>query len=284
MVDTYRKWIGMFLAVFFSFCLWSGGKSCGQVQAAGHVFDEAGIFSGSETKKLEKLAQEMEETYDMNYLLMTAEEAWGMSSAELAEDFYETQGYDKNGRRGGAVFLIDFDNRELYVATNGDMIYYLTDERIERICDAGYDYASEGEYGQAMTAMLEQTAVYMKKGIPDHQYTYDTETGRVVRYKSLSAGEFGMAAAIALAAAALVCFLVYRRYSSVEKYEYAVGQNGDMDLTGKEDRLVNQFVTHRRIVREPPRGGGSGGGSFSGRSSTHTSSREGTFGGGGRKF
>lgn len=252
--------------------------------AAGYVFDEAGLFSGSETAQLSEMAAKLEETYHMNFLMLTVEDAQGRSSRDVAERFYENGGYDSDGKRGGILLLIDLDNRELNLVTNGEMILYITDAREERIYDAGYEYAAEGDYGKAMTAMLEQTASYMKKGIPDNQYTYDTETGQIVRHRSISTGDWLIAVGVALGCALSACVFLHRRYRRVEKYEYSLGQNADIRITGKEDRLVNQFVTHRRIPKDPPPGSGSGTSSV-GRSSTHTSPGGGTFGGGhGRKF
>ena len=262
--------------------LFAGSVVC--AQASEHVFDIADLFSTSETNRLSELAEELEETYDMKFLMLTVDDAQGRSSRDAAEYFYESGGYDSNGKRGGSVLLIDLDNRELNLVTNGEMILYITDAREERIYDAGYEYASEGDYGEAMIAMLEQTAAYMKKGIPDNQYTYDTETGRIVRHRSISLSDWLLAAGIAVLCASFACFFLYRRYRRVEQYEYSIGQNADIRITGKEDRLVNQFVTHRRIPRDPPPDGGSGG-SSAGRSSTHTSGGGGTFGGGhGRSF
>lgn len=255
-----------------------------RVWAAGYVFDDAGLFSDAETAQLTQTASELEETYNMNFLMLTVADAQGRSSRDAAERFYENGGYDSDGKNGGIVLLINLDNRELNLVTNGEMILYITDAREESIYDAGYAYASEGDYGGAMLAMLEQTAACMKKGIPDNQYTYDTETGQIIRHRSLTAGDWLLAVGVPLCCAAFACVILYWRYRRVKKYEYSLGQNADIRITGKEDNLVNQFVTHRRIPKSPPPGSGPGS-SAGGRSSTHTSHGGGTFGGGhGRKF
>lgn len=278
--DTYGlKGAAFFIIVF----LWMVFLP-GTVLAESGVFDKAGLFSHSETIQLEALARELENEYKMNFLVLTTDEAYGMSSAEAAEAFYEENGYDTNERNGGIVLLIDMDNREMNLVTNGDMIYYITDSREERIYDAGEEYIRDGEYGKTMYAMLHQVQVYMEKGIPDNQYTYDAETGKIIRHHGITSGEWLLALAAALFTAAAVCLVLYRKYTVVPKYEYRIGQNAGMNLTGKEDRLVNQFVTRRRIPKNPTgNGGGSTGGG--GRTSTHTSSGGGSFGGGhGRGF
>lgn len=249
-----------------------------------HVFDAADLFDVQQVQEMETLAQKLEDEYKMNVLLLTTWENYSGSSAALAEAFYEDENYDTNGRRGGIVLLIDIENRELCLVTNGDMIYYITDEREERIYDAGYAYAAKDAYAEAMLAMLQKTADYLEQGIPDNQYTYDTETGRIVRHRSLDAAELLLAFGAALLAAGAACYGVCRKYSAVKAFEYDVSRNADMHLKNKRDQLMNQFVTQRRIPRNPPHTG-DGSGSGGGRTSTHHSAGGGTFGGGhGRKF
>lgn len=61
-------------------------------------------------------------------------------------------------------------------------------------------------------------------------------------------------------------------------YRYPYRQNAQLDLTERQDQLVNSFVTTRRIPKPSNNNGGGGGGS------TTNSSGGGTFGGGGRSF
>lgn len=256
--------------------------------AQSSVFDRAGLFSGKECKELEELAQKLEKKYKMNFLLLTTAEAGGLSASQYAEAFYEDEGYDTNGKKGGIVLLIDMDNREMNLVTDGNMIYYITDEREEKIYDAGEASVRRGEYGNAMYAMLKKTEEYMEAGIPGNQYVYDTETGKIIRYRSVTVSEALIAFAAALLCAGTPCIVICRRYSSVRKYEYEISQNAGMELLKKEDRLVNQFVTKRRIPKSTSSGGGGGGGRSSGgggRTSVHRSSSGRSYGGGhGRKF
>lgn len=141
-------------------------------------------------------------------------------------------------------------------------------------------YASDGEYGEAMTAMLEKTLEYMKSGIPENQYSYDTETGEITYYHSLTGEDVLMAFLGALLAAALVTVILYRSYKIVKKYRYSTEQNARLTITAQNDHFVRQFETHRKIENES-----SGGGGDSGRTSTHSSSGGHTYGGGsGRGF
>lgn len=244
------------------------------------VQDDAQLFSDSEVQQIETLAKEIETSWQMNVLVMTCDDADGRESNEVLEETYEEYGLESNDAKGGIALIIDMDNRELNLVTERDMIHYITDYREESIYDVAQKYASDGEYGEAMTAMLEKTLEYMKSGIPENQYSYDTETGEITYYHSLTADDVLMAFLGALLAATLVTVILYRSYKIVKKYRYSTEQNARLTITAQNDHFVRQFETHRKIENESSSGGGD-----SGRTSTHSSSGGHTYGGGsGRGF
>lgn len=282
---TKQTRTGVFLALLFVLLLAFGMGADAREKA--DVFDNAGLFSAYERSSIRELAKELSDEYEINVVVLTADDTYGNSSRDYMEDFYEEEGYIDNGARGGIVFIIDMDNRELNLVTSGDAIYYITDEREESIYDAGISYASVGDYGNAMYAMLQSAQQYFERGIPDRQYVYDEETGRVVRHRAVSAGEAVISAALAALAAFICCFTVYRGYGTIKPYEYSLDGNADFRLNGRVDTLVNQFETVRRIQEPRPPGGGgrSSGGSHPGRTTVHHSSGGHSYGGGhGRKF
>lgn len=252
------------------------------VHAESGVYDNGALFTSSEVQELETDAAEVAQKYNMNIILLTTDDAQGMSSAEFAENFYESNGYVDNSAKGGIVLLIDMDHRELNLVTYDDMIYYITDEREERIYDAGFDEVADGEYGESMSDMLDAVEDYLEDGIPGNQYTYDVETGEIIRYRKLEGVEIAIAFAVALIGALIPCLILWRKYSVVEDFRYSVNENADMDLKVKEDHMIDMVVTKRRKPKPQSSGGG---GSSSGRSSVHRSSGGHRVGGGhGRKF
>lgn len=249
------------------------------VSAEYRIQDDAQLFSDNEIQQMENLSQEIQDQYQMNVFIMTCDDAGGKDSNEVLEDTYESYGLESNDEKGGIALIIDMDNRELNLVTERAMILYITDYREEQIYDAAQDYASNGEYGEAMIAMLEKTQEYLQDGIPENQYTYNTETGEIVRYHSLTFLEVMLAFFTALIIASVVSLLLYRSYTVVKKYRYSPSQNAKLNITAQNDRFVNQFVTHRRIEHDHSSGGDSG------RTSTHESSSGHTYGGGhGRGF
>lgn len=92
------------------------------------------------------------------------------------------------------------DNRELCISTEGKMVRYLTDSRIEAVLDDMYGYAAAGDYYQAAGAFVEDLEVCYDNGIAADQYNYDSETGKISRYRSVRWYEalFALAAAAGL--------------------------------------------------------------------------------------
>ena len=142
-----------------------------------------------------------------------------------------------------------------------------------------------------MDSFLSDVKSYCRAGIPGNQYNYDTDTGKISRYRSIRWYEALMAFGISGFVAGSVCLTVKRRYSmeedrnQVRNLNMAYRAEARFRYDGQEDRLVNQFVTSRVIPRSTGtsnHGGGSR--SSSGRSSTHRSSSGRSHGGGGRKF
>lgn len=250
------------------------------------VFDQAGLFTAGETQALEEKISQLRAEWDMDFVVLTTDDAQGQTARDYGDGFYAEHHFGVGKDYSGLLILIDMDNREMHITTSGDMIYYLTDERIESVLDIAYPYLTEGDYANAAYAYLGGTEQYLQAGIPKGQYTYDEETGEIVRYRSLTPLEAG----ISLAAAAAVSLLRRQRVVSGARlkphpYAYNAAANSHFAFLDQQDVFLR--TDQRRIpLNTGPRGGsgGRGGlGSGSGRSTIHHTGGR-SFGGGGRKF
>ena len=259
----------------------------GKAQEPERVFDYAGIFAEGEKDLLEETITQLREEMKAEVVVLTVKEAGGRSAQEVADGFYFDQGFGEAYHENGILFLVDMDNRELYLGTYGSMIRVLTDKRIERILDKVYAAAASGQYGQAALAGISEAGEYFRKGIQSNQYIYDTETGKISRYRSIRWYEALFALAASGAVAGLVCLGVVRQHRMEEPYREGEGLAYRTDcqfrFQNPKDTLVNTLVTHVVIPRDPPQSAGGRGGGFSGRSSTHSYGGH-QAGGGGRKF
>ena len=154
------------------------GEKAGDVR----VFDQADLFLEEEEKELQQAIDALREKMDMDAAVVTAEENPGSAQA-YADDFYEAHGFGTGSGHDGALLLIDMDNRELCISTEGKMVRYLTDSRIEAVLDDMYGYAAAGDYYQAAGAFMEDLEVCYDNGIAADQYNYDPETGKISRYQ-----------------------------------------------------------------------------------------------------
>lgn len=243
------------------------------------VYDGAQLLEKADAVEIQSALAALEDKTGWELMVLTIEDAAGNSTREYSEEFLDgnLSGDD------GIVYTIDMDNREVYIATTGDAIYYLTDARIEDVIDEGYSYVTSGDYAEAFLEMIDATGDWYDAGIPSDQYTYDTDTGEIVRYqepKTLKWYEILIAFAIAAGVFAIVFTGVLGKYRlKWGTYKYDFHGNSRLNLKHKEDRFVNQFVTHRHIPKQTSSGGSSGS-----RSSVHSGSGGRSYGGGGRKF
>ncbi|MGL5436223.1 MAG: TPM domain-containing protein [Lachnospiraceae bacterium] len=251
------------------------------------VFDQASLFTDSDIAELESSAAAIRKTIKMDVVIVTSTDAGGKNSRNYADDFYEKGGFGTGKNHNGVLFLIDMDNRELYISTEGDMIRFLTDDRINTMLDHVYDYAGQAQYAEAAKVFLVDTLAYYHKGIPGG----DTETGTISRYYSIRWYEVLIALSVSVGCGLLACLNVKRQYAmkaerkQAGNYNMAYRANASFAFRNRNDVLTNTFTTKRVIPRSTGSSGGSRtGGSTSGRSSTHRSSSGRSHGGGGRKF
>lgn len=247
----------------------------------GDVYDDAELLTEQEIDALNEKIAALKETTGWNIYAVTTEDAVGKSAAAYADDFFDSHSPEQED---GVAALIDMDNREIYLSTCGEAIRYLTDERLDYILDDAYEEISAGYYADCLSAMIDGVSQYYDRGIPENQYNYDEETGKISVYHSITLWEAVIAIVIAAGTFAVVFGGIVGKYRlKFGNYEYEFRRFSRMNLENNRDVLVNSTVTHRRIPKNTG-GGGSSHHSSSGRSTTHHSSSGRSHGGSGRKF
>lgn len=250
------------------------------------VVDQAGLFSAGEVEQLQALcAQAVEET-GLDVVIVTTEDAEGKTARAYADDYFDYNGYGTGSDYSGILFLIDMDNREIYLSTCGLAIRYFTDWRIERMLDDLYLYVSEGDYNGAGRAFTQQVKNYVAAGIVEDQYNYDTETGESDSYHRENVWQqLGKKALVAIPIAAVLMAVVGLYVKAANGKKVTVQENtylinNSFHIAEQRDMFLRESVQRRRIQNNSSGGGGSGGG----RSSTHSGSSGRSHGGGGRRF
>lgn len=243
--------------------------------ASDTVDDQANLLTPEERTELSNQADAINEKIKGEVFILTTN-----TNTEEPRDFADMQLMDRVGKdNNGALLLLDMNQREIYLSTSGNMIDYLTDKRVDKILDSVTAAMKDSDYYQAGANYLYDTNDFVDAGVPGGSYRVDEKTGKITRYKSIRPFEFIIGLIVAAVAAIAFFVSVRLRYQlKTGTYRYPYRQNAQLDLTERQDQLVNSFVTTRRIPKPSNNNGGGGGGS-----STH-STGGGTFGGGGRSF
>lgn len=260
------------------------------------VFDNGGLLEPEEREELEKKLTSFREEWQMDLGILTVSEAGRKTTEQIADDFYDEQGMGVGQSYSGALFVIDMDNREIYISTLGEMGHFLTDERIESVLDDAYPYVSAGDYKGCAGAAVDGISHYMRAEIPAGQY----DDIREDYHPSLRPSEILFALIVSAVVALIPCVRTVSSYKMKKEQKLAVNsvlsyrENRAFSLQQTNDIFVNKSVTQRRIpqstgstksvgsTKSTPSRRSSG--SSAGRTTLHRSSSKRMHGGGGRKF
>ncbi|MBO0439719.1 TPM domain-containing protein [Candidatus Enterococcus ikei] len=258
----------------FAFIFLLFGFSLNVRAAEDSVDDQAALFTSEEISQLKNSIAPIEAKAKARVFIVTNNDN-NMDSTRFA-DYYMLDRIGKNNN--GITFYLDMNQRKFIISTSGNMIDYLTDKRIDQTLDAIEPDMVAGNYFLAAQSFLEKTSYYFDQGVPGGHYRVDTETGKITRYKSLTTTEIIIAFIAASILSGIFFAVSISKYQlKFGTYKYPFREKSSLNLTRRNDILVNSFVTTRRIPKNNSSGGGGGG------SSTH-SSGGGSFGGGGRSF
>ena len=166
-----RKWRYVLSAVFGAvFCLTTLHPAYASER---QVYDAAGILSEDEIDEITKVADEVEDKTGWDLIILTVNDASVTSDRDYAEEqFNECTESDD-----GIAYLLNMDSRSFYIATAGEAYEYVGDSQIDEMLDDAVTYAGEGDYTQAMIAMLEDTESYYTSNTAKNMTIYDEDQG-----------------------------------------------------------------------------------------------------------
>ena len=266
----------------------AAGTAMAAAATGRRVYDNADLFTPVQEEALANAIADFQSATGMDFVVLTSNQAHGDSSQQtIADAFYDKGGFGLDAENSGALYYIDMYDRQEYISTTGQMIDYLTDERIEQALDVSNPNLRAAHYADAALAMLQKVQSFVKAGIPEGQYRYDVLTGQVLtaRHKALTTAEMLVGGGICAVFMLIFMGIVHSRYKlkgSTYQYDYAT--NAQVELTENHDDYLRTTVTRTRKA-PPPTGGGRGGfGGGSGGSGVHMGGGGVSHGGGGRGF
>ena len=282
----------VFIYVFMlTLCITAGVAGASEKR----VYDDADLFTDGEEQSLENQIQTARETAGIDIVVVTTDDTGWDSTTDYADDFYDEGGFGEGSDREGFLYLIDMDNRQIYLSTCGpDTIKYLNDSTIDRILSGdAYEYIAEGDYYNSARAAVRDTVYYYRSNKKDDQSgqysggeTYYTDgTGDQHQdngFFGIDGKVLGVSGGIGAAVSGIAVGVM--RHNSggkvtVTGYDYM--RKSDTRVIDRRDVFIRRSVTRHRITRDDDDHGGGGHGGFS---SVHTSHSGTTHGGGGHGF
>lgn len=273
MVNFVKK--GLFIAIIFI------GIFTGFINANAEnlkVNDYANLFTADEIQQLTLSIEEIIDKHNIDVVIVTTNDVDGKTSRDYADDFYDYNGYGLDELNSGLLFLINMEDREVYISTCGYAIDYFTDARIDNILDLVYEDLGKGNYYDSANEFLENVDYYMGKGKPNNQYRID-EDGNIIKSpmtKREKINRIIISLFISIFAAAISCLIVVLRYKKTKEIssENYVDKKSIV-FTDRRDEFVSSHISKVKINKDNNGGGGS---------SIHQSSSGNSHGGGGRGF
>lgn len=224
------------------------------------IVDDAGLIAESDKAGL---VESMKPVAEFCCVLLLTTNSNSMSQEDYARQIGE-QIFGSNV--SFTVFLIDMDNRQIYIGSTADIRKTLTTARAHTITDNIYQYASNGDYATCARVAFEQMATVLNGGkIP--------EPMKIIG-----------CALIALIGGLTVCYMIMSsagkiKAATVAEIETGMGKNDITVSNVHKKKLSSVFVAAAKSGGSSGGGfGGGGGGGFSG------GGGGGGFGGGGHGF
>lgn len=233
------------------------------VDATKKIYDYANLITKDEEEVLYNKVQEFINKYDMDMAIVTINSNPKSSSMAYADDFYDYNNFGKGTNKTGLLFLIDMQNRNMWISTTGDAINIYTDSRINTILDYTYDKISNEDYNGCAEQFIDKASYFANKGL--------TGGSKVVTVPKMICNSLIFAGLVTIV---FICIGLATHRKPKKKKEASNYITQPLKLSNKLDTFLDKHVSKVKIETSSSSGG----------SSTHSGSSGTSHGGGGRSF
>lgn len=274
-----------FFVIFFVFV------SSNVLAAYENVYDEANLLTEEVRAELNNKAMTLSDQTQLEIVIVTIDDSQGKESSQYALDFYDEHGFGYESTLDGVLYLLNMDEREVYIFTRDKGTDYINASRVEALLDQVYPSLGDENYSESIDIFLNEVEKIMEAGPPAEQngtqsgssgYQSNGDSGYVNTDDGSVKGEASWLQKIGIyvlisftigGIAIAIMAMGNRGRSTVNASTYLQGNS--FTVTRKQDRHYNTIVTQQKIQKN----NNSSGGSFTG-----GSGGGGGIGGGGRKF
>lgn len=266
------------------------------------LYDVDGLLSEDEAESLDEIIRQTSDNIDM-YVAAYILNGSGSNMTDYECEVFADDRYDElfNPEAGtdtdGALLLLNMDTHYIYISTSGiGQLYFYngtSDDRVASMVDQLKTPLRNGDNGGAVREFCSQLEYYYEKGIPEHGYTENDDTGlyyyndggTIVSSESLPLSYLvNIPAAVAISVliggiAAMIAFFAIRSSYKFKKSLAASNyiSNRETNFYQRDDIFIRTYTSKTRISSDSDgRSGGGGGGGHS-----HMSSGGHSHGGGG---
>ena len=227
------------------------------------IYDYANLITDEEEIELYNKVQEFINKYNMDMVIVTINSNPKSSSMAYADDFYDYNNFGKGANKSGLLFLIDMQNRNMWISTTGDAINIYTDSRINTILDYTYDKISNEDYNGCAEQFIDKASYFANKGL--------TGGSKVVTVPKMICNSLIFAGLVTIV---FICIGLATHRKPKKKKEASNYITQPLKLSNKLDTFLDKHVSKVKIETSSSSGG----------SSTHSGSSGTSHGGGGRSF
>ncbi|MCI8346504.1 MAG: TPM domain-containing protein [Bacilli bacterium] len=230
------------------------------------IYDFANLYTESEEHDLFNKVSNYINSYNMDLVIVTITSNNKASPMTYADDFYDYNKFGIGQDRAGVLFLIDMENREIYMSTTGNAINMYNDYRINESLEKVYQYMSNEEYFEGTSNYIKVISDYASSGLPSNNDSNQKMPVRVVILRSLLSG---------LIITIIIMIILIRKNKLVRKATTAEEylDQDSVDIKTISDSLISTNTVRTTIEHDTSSG-----------SSTHSGSSGSSHGGGGHGF
>lgn len=240
---------------------------------APRVVDNADLLTDDEEAALVAKIKDMEDRLDMDFVLYTDISSYGLSRGLYAADFYTFNGYGRGDDYTGVIYFVCMEpgNRGFWTAACGSAQELMTEDNVNKMDDATFDYFKSGDYAKAINIQFDNLDVlYTNKGFP---IDWSPVLGAII-----------IAFIISLVLASKEVRQLKKKMITVMPARYAREYASGPVFSVKTDTHTDTKVTRtKHYTPSDSDSGSSGRSSYSGGYSSSGGSSH-TFSGGGRSF
>ena len=223
------------------------------------VADNADVLTDDEETALAASLEAISEKYALQAAVLTVDSYGGKTDRAYADDCFIKMGYGFGENKDGLLFVFNTGNddgvRNVYLATHGSAIEYITDFEIDVIFELVIPYLEKGEYAAAFDIFADEVDGAIDPSTPVFYIPFSIAIGFLIAF--------------------IIVKIQASKLKTVRPQVNAADYVGNVELTYRSDNFMYKDI--RKVKKSSDSSSGSGG-------STHKSSSGDTFGGKGRNF